>query len=239
MPLLEAHGLTKRFGGLVAVNNVSFKIDEGEVVGLIGPNGAGKTTLFNLITGFYHPDSGKIIFQGRDITRLRPDQICRLGLTRTFQIVKPFLDLTTFDNVLIGALLETRDVSLAAKEADRVIDMLKLGRIRDTPARNLTTADRKLLEVARALATKPKLLLLDEVAAGLSLTEIGEIIDLLKSIHDQGITLCLVEHVMKFVMGISDRVIVLDRGAKIAEGSPSEVAADQAVIQAYLGVKYA
>ena len=237
-PLLTVKSVTKRFGGLVALNDVSFDVKEGEIVGVIGPNGAGKTTLFNVITGFYHPDSGQIIFDGVNITKHRPDQICALGLTRTFQLVKPFKDLTVFENVLIGAMLR-RSKSSAFEKAENVLKDMNLERVRNVPVKNLPVAERKIVEAARALATEPKMMLLDEVAAGLNPTESVRILETLKRVKDQGVTLCLVEHVMRFIMGVSDRIIVLDRGVKIAEGTPSEIAANETVIQAYLGVKYA
>ncbi|MEM2883083.1 MAG: ABC transporter ATP-binding protein [Nitrososphaerales archaeon] len=236
--LLTVKNVTKRFGGLVALNDVSFEIKEKEIVGIIGPNGAGKTTLFNVITGFYHPDAGRIIFNGVDITKFRPDQICSLGLTRTFQLVKPFKDLTVFENILIGALLK-RSKAAAVEKAEKVLKDLDLEKMRNVPVKNIPIAERKIVEAARALATEPKMLLLDEVAAGLNPTETVKILETLKKVREQGVTLCLVEHVMRFIMGISERILVLDRGVKIAEGPPSEIAANESVIQAYLGVKYA
>jgi len=237
-PLLTVKNITKRFGGLVALNDVSFEVKEREIVGIIGPNGAGKTTLFNVITGFYQPDAGQVIFNGVNITGYRPDQICALGLTRTFQLVKPFKDLTVFENVLIGAMLR-RSKSAAVEKAENVIKDMNLERVRNVPVKNLPVAERKIVEAARALATEPKMLLLDEVAAGLNPTETSRIVETLKRVKEQGVTLCLVEHVMRFIMGISERIIVLDRGVKIAEGTPTEIAANETVIQAYLGVKYA
>jgi branched-chain amino acid transport system ATP-binding protein len=236
--LLTVKHVTKRFGGLVALNDVSFDVKEREIVGIIGPNGAGKTTLFNVITGFYHPDSGRITFDGVDITKHRPDQICALGLTRTFQLVKPFKDLTVFENVLIGGMLR-RGKSAAVEKAESIIKDLNLQSVRDVPVKNLPVAERKIVEAARALATEPKMLLLDEVAAGLNPSESTRTLETLKRVKEQGVTLCLVEHVMRFIMGISERIVVLDRGLKIAEGSPSEIAANKSVIEAYLGVKYA
>jgi len=236
--LLKVKHVTKRFGGLVALNDVTLDVKEGEIVGIIGPNGAGKTTLFNVITGFYHPDSGQIIFDGVDITKYRPDQICALGLTRTFQLVKPFKDLSVFENVLIGAMLR-RSKSAAVEKAESIIKDLNLQSVRDVPVKNLPIAERKIVEAARALATEPKMLLLDEVAAGLNPSESARILETLRRLKEQGVTLCLVEHVMRFIMAISERIVVLDRGVKIAEGSPSEIAANESVIEAYLGVKYA
>ncbi len=236
--LLTVSNVTKRFGGLVALNDVSFEVKEKEIVGIIGPNGAGKTTLFNVITGFYHPDSGRVIFDGVDITKFRPDQICALGLTRTFQLVKPFKDLTVFENVLIGAMLK-KSKAAAVEKAEKVLKDLNLQRLRDVQVKNIPVAERKIVEAARALATEPKMLLLDEVAAGLNPAESMKVLETLRKVRDQGVTLCLVEHVMRFIMGISERILVLDRGVKIAEGLPSEIASNESVIQAYLGVKYA
>jgi branched-chain amino acid transport system ATP-binding protein len=237
-PLLVVKNVTKKFGGLIALNDVSFDVKEKEIVGIIGPNGAGKTTLFNVITGFYQADAGQVIFDGVDITKCRPDQICALGLTRTFQLVKPFKDLTVFENILIGAMLR-RSKAAAVEKAESVLKDMKLERVRNLLVKNLPVAERKIVEAARALATEPKMLLLDEVAAGLTPAESTKILETLKRVNEQGVTLCLVEHVMRFIMGVSERIIVLDRGRKIAEGTPAEIAANEAVIQAYLGVRYA
>jgi branched-chain amino acid transport system ATP-binding protein len=237
-PLLAVKNVTKKFGGLIALNDVSFDVKEKEIVGIIGPNGAGKTTLFNVITGFYQADAGQVIFDGVDITKCRPDQICALGLTRTFQLVKPFKDLTVFENILIGAMLR-RSKAAAVEKAESVLKDMKLERVRNVLVKNLPVAERKIVEAARALATEPKMLLLDEVAAGLTPAESTKILETLKRVNEQGVTLCLVEHVMRFIMGVSERIIVLDRGRKIAEGTPAEIAANEAVIQAYLGVRYA
>jgi len=239
MSLLEVNSVTKKFGGLVAINDVSLNIDEGEIVGLIGPNGAGKTTMFNLITGFYRPDSGSIKFMGEDITGRKPSEICKKGIARTFQLIKPFLNMTVFDNILCGALCRTNSVDVAKKEALKIIEWMGIDKKRNALTRSLTLAERKLVEVGRALATKPKLLLLDEVAAGLNPVETEETIKLIRKLRDTGITLCLVEHVMKAVMTVSDRIIVLDHGSKIAEGTPKEVSQNTNVIEAYLGRSYA
>ena len=237
--LLEVRSVTKRFGSLVVIDNLSFSICKGETLGLIGPNGAGKTTLFNLISGYYRPDQGKITFLGRDISTLEPHEICEKGIARTFQLVKPFSKMTVFDNIVVGALLRTKGMEKARAEAEDIIEMVGLNEAREAPAKNLTMAKRKLLELARSIATKPKLLLVDEVVAGLNAEEIDEVLALLKRIKSTGVTLCLVEHVMKAIMSVSDRILVLDRGAKVAEGSPEEVSIHKGVIQAYLGRAYA
>lgn len=241
MPLLEVHNLTKSFGGLVAVNNVSFDVKEGKMVGIIGPNGAGKTTIFNLMTGALKPDSGKIKFDGSDVTGLKPHKICKRGIARTFQLVKPFHRMSTLDNVIIGALLRTNSVRIAREEAQKLLRFMELERMGDVIAKDLTIANMKALELARALATKPKLLLVDEVVAGLNPAEIDHTLMLLRKVRDEmGVgVLCLVEHVMKAIMSISDRIIVFDRGIVIAEGKPEEIVRDAKVIEVYLGMAYA
>ncbi len=238
MSLLEVKNVTKRFQGLVANDSVSFTMEEGEIVSLIGPNGAGKTTLFNCIAGYHPVDSGEVLFRGTRITNLRPSAICRAGLARTFQLVKVFTALTTLENVMVGALLHTRDTRTAVKEAFAVLELTGLAPKACFPAAALTIADRKRLEVARALATRPKLLLLDEVMAGLNSSETKEAVDLVRRINGQGVTLLIVEHVMEAIMPISHRILVLDGGQKIAEGSPEVIGNDERVIQAYLGEKY-
>lgn len=238
MALLEVNNLTKSFGGLVAVNNVDFSIAEGEILGMIGPNGAGKTTVFNLITGFYPKDKGTVHFQGEDITSLRPDQICKNGITRTFQIVKPFSHITVLQNVLVGALNRIRDVNKAKELAMEALEFIGLDKKKDQMATSLSPPERKRLELARALATRPKLVLLDEVMAALRTKEIEEIIRLIRDTNKRGITIFLIEHVMKVIMSLSDRIIVLNHGEKIATGTPLEISKDQSVIKAYLGKEY-
>ncbi|MEM2416587.1 MAG: ABC transporter ATP-binding protein [Nitrososphaerota archaeon] len=236
--MLRVYELTKYFGGLTAVRNVTFEIHEKEIVGLIGPNGAGKTTIFNLISGFYKPNKGKIIFNEKDITNFTPYKICKEGIGRTFQIPKPFLNMSCLQNVIIGALFgkdEHKDFNKAKREAIEIIDFIGLSKKVNMLAKNLTLVDRKKLEIARALATNPKLLLLDEVAAGLNPVETEEVMELMKKIRNQGITLFIVEHVMKVIMGIAERIIVLHHGEKIAEGKPHEIVKNEKVIEAYLG----
>jgi branched-chain amino acid transport system permease protein len=238
-PFFEVQTLNKRFGGLVAVKDISFGIQKGEILGLIGPNGAGKTTIFNLITGFLPPDSGKIEFKGERITGLKPPhQVCLKSIGRTFQLVKPFKDMTVVENVMVGAFARIKKAEEARHEAREILDFIGLSGHRDSLASSLTIADRKRLELGRALATRPELLLLDEVVAGLNPRETVEIIGIIKAISNRGITLLMIEHVMKAVMTLSHRIIVVHHGEKIAEGLPAEISKEKRVIDAYLGEEY-
>jgi branched-chain amino acid transport system ATP-binding protein len=238
MALFEFDNVTKSFGGLLAVRELSFSLNPQEIIGLIGPNGAGKTTIFNLVTGMMKPDAGKILFNGEDITRLAPYQICRRGIARTFQLVRTFNRLTALENVVAGRAygrLPASHIQRARSEAEEILELTGLSNKRLHRAASLGLVDRKRLEIARALATRPKLLLLDEMFAGLNTAEVDDAIDLVKKIRDAGVSLIVVEHVMKVIMGISDRVVVLAVGAKIADGPPEEVVSDEQVIKAYLG----
>lgn len=238
MLLLEGKNLTKHFGGLSALVGVTFEINQGEIVGLIGPNGAGKTTLFNLISGALVPNSGSISFKGEDLTGLKPYRICRKGVARTFQDVKIFPSMTILENVLSGALFGTSNRKSRVHdmhEAVGTLDFVGLSVMATIPARDLTLANQKRLEVARALITKPELLLLDELNAGLNPTEVAEAMELITRIRDMGVTIFMIEHVMKAIMGICDRILVLHHGVKIAEGTPLEIANNQTVIDIYLG----
>ena len=236
--MLELESVTKHFGGLVAVKAVSLTVTAAEIVGIIGPNGAGKTTLFNVISGFFAPDAGRVRFDGRDVTGLPPHRICALGLTRTFQIVKPFGHLSVLDNIMIGALTRIDSVAEARRDAQRVTAQCRLEAFADSPAGALPIGLRKRLEVARALATRPRLLLLDEVMSGLNPTELVEMLALLRQIHAAGTALIVIEHIMAAMMRLAQRIVVLHHGEKIAEGRPEEIARDPQVVDAYLGEEF-
>jgi branched-chain amino acid transport system ATP-binding protein len=235
--ILQVAGVSKRFGGLQALLHVTFDLPEGQIMGLIGPNGAGKTTLFNVINGVYGPDEGKIIFRDEDVSGKAPYELARRGLARTHQIVRPLNDLTVQENVMVGSCFgrEGHGLSEAAEIAHEVIGFVGLNARADQLAGSLNVAQKKRLEMARALASRPYLLLLDEVLAGLNQSEIGTMVETIRNIRQQGITIIMIEHVMHAVMNVSDRIIVLDYGQQIAEGSPQEIANDPRVIEAYLG----
>ncbi len=235
-PLLELRNVSKSFRGLRALAGVSFAVEKNSIVALIGPNGAGKTTLFNLVAGVFAPDSGEIEFAGRRIDTLRADRVCAAGIGRTFQIVKPFAGLSVLDNVIVGALHRAQDVHAARRHAEAVLDQLGLSAKRSLPAATLTLPERKRLEVARALATRPQLLLLDEVLAGLRPTECDDMVSVLREINRRdGISILLIEHVMRAVMALAQTVVVLHHGEVIAHGTPSEIVRDPNVLESYLG----
>ncbi|MEA1995183.1 MAG: ABC transporter ATP-binding protein [Campylobacterota bacterium] len=239
MSHFEVKNLVKKFGGLTAVNDVSFSIEKGKIFGLIGPNGSGKTTIFNCINHYYPLSGGKIYFKEKRIDKLPTYEICRLGIGRTFQVVKPLRRMTTLENVMSGAFLKTSNITKAKEKSLEVLDFCNLFRHRHFPAKGLTIANKKRLEIARALATEPELLLLDEVAAGLNPKETETAMEIIQKIRSSGVTILIVEHVMKVMMGISDRIMVINFGKEIARGTPQEIVNNQEVIKAYLGESYA
>jgi len=239
MALLEVKNLTKAFGGLKAVNDVTFHVDEGEIMGLIGPNGSGKTTIFNCINNYYSITSGDVIFKGNSIKGLKTHMICHLGIGRTFQVVKPLARMTVLDNVTASAFCRVSSIKEAREEATKILEFSGLAEQKDKLAKSLPIGGRKRLEIARALATKPEMLLLDETAAGLTPSELDEAIELIQKIRENGTTILIVEHIMKVIMTISDRIHAINFGQTIAEGTPHEVANNPAVIEAYLGEAYA
>lgn len=236
--VLIVKGIGIHFGGLNAVQDLSFSVEEGETLALIGPNGAGKTTSFNLITGYYRSDTGSIKAFGHELVGLRPYDVCARGVARTFQVARPFGEMTVLDNVMTGAILRNRNLGVARERARKAIDTVGLGEREASLARDLTTIDQRRLEVARALATEPRLLLMDEALAGLNAHEIDDAVELVRRLARLGLTIVIVEHVMRAIMALADRIVVLDHGQKIAEGSPKEIATNPEVIRAYLGADY-
>ncbi len=235
MSFLEVNKVSMFFGGLAAIDDVSFNVTRGEILGLIGPNGAGKTTMFNVVNGFYKPSRGEVTFKDQKISGLKPHQICRRGLARTFQIVKPLQRMTVLDNVIASAFLHARDRKQADEAARETLEFTSLYDDRDVISKGLPLGKRKRLEIARALATRPELLLLDESCAGLNASELDESINIIRKIRDRGITIMIIEHHMKVIMSISDRIVVLNYGEKIAEGAPREILQNPLVVEAYLG----
>ena len=235
MSLLEVRNVSKLFGGLAASSDVSFTIQKGEILGLIGPNGAGKTTLFNIVDGFYPPTKGQVLFKGQVISGLKPHQICKLGIARTFQVVKPLQRMSVLDNVIASAFLRAKNKAEAVEIAMETIQFTGLDEDRDVISRGLPLGKRKKLEIARALATQPELLLLDESFAGLNHSELNDSIEIIKNIKARGITIMIIEHHMKVIMSISDRIVVINYGQRIAEGTPQEIRNNPLVVEAYLG----
>ena len=235
MSLLRINSVSRFFGGLAALTDVTFNVDKGQILGLIGPNGAGKTTLFNVVNGFYHPSRGSVHFNGRDISGMKPHKICRLGMARTFQVVKPLQRLSVLDNVVASAFLRDETKAKAVETAREILAFTDLYEDRDVISKGLPLGKRKRLEIARALATKPELLLLDESFAGLNPAELDRSIEIIHKIRQSGITIMIIEHHMKVIMSISDRIVVLNYGQKIAEGTPQEIGANPQVVEAYLG----
>ncbi len=238
MIMLQVENMTKEFGGLRAIDNLNLTIEKGQILGLIGPNGAGKSTAFNCIAGSFAPTKGEITFNGQRITGEKPWNLCKMGLARTFQIVKPFATKSVLYNVTVASFATTTSRKIAEEKAVAVLESLHFGSKKEILSGNLTIADRKRLEIAKALATEPKLLLLDEVMAGLRPNEVDEMVDILKALRDRGITIFVIEHIMRAIMALSDRIVVIQFGKKIAEGLPKEIANNEKVIKAYLGEDY-